>query len=298
MWVAAFIACGCTSGRKWVNQPFHRSTADRQVQLYDGRPDRDPSTPIGRVAKITEKRAASPEMGSEAETDDNNGPRPQVNLIGAAGGSVKRAHVPPPDGQLLGEFRNTFYDFPSESAFISLAGVDNQPAKSEGNQVSIMNANCQVIKTVPRGFYESLCVQGSGTLLNGATVSFARRDCNCAEICPRTSQNICFDVLDQNEFPWGRGALGKAITPLSTVAVDSDIIPLGTHIYIAEFDGVLRHPGGGLHSGCFVAEDRGMKVKGKHVDVFTGNPSTTLHLNSLVPSNQGVHVYVETTRCK
>jgi hypothetical protein len=162
----------------------------------------------------------------------------------------------------------------------------------------LMNRSCQPIKEVERGFFESLCVQGSGSLLSGTTVSFAKRDCSCAEVCPRTGQKICFDPLDPAVFPWGRGALGKAITPLASVAVDSEVIALGTPLYIAEYDGVERHPGGGRHNGCFIAEDRGMKVQGKHVDIFTGNPTVTMHLNALVPSNAGVHVYVDTARCR
>ena len=49
--------------------------------------------------------------------------------------------------------------------------------------------------------------------------------------------------------------------------------------------------------GCFVAEDRGVKVVGEHVDVFTGNPRITAHLNQLIPSNQGVHVYARVGHC-
>ena len=85
-------------------------------------------------------------------------------------------------------------------------------------------------------------MNASGTLATGSTVSFAKRDCECALSCPRTSQRICFDELDKSAFPWGRGALGKAITPLRSVAVDSSVIPLGTPLYIAEFDGVPRYP--------------------------------------------------------
>ncbi len=46
-----------------------------------------------------------------------------------------------------------------------------------------------------------------------------------------------------------------------------------------------------------VAEDRGLKVKGKHVDVFTWLPSITRVWNSRVPSNQGLHVFVGSKRC-
>ncbi len=275
-----FLLAACASGTNWVNEPINPSSA-QGVRLY--------AEPKGNGESVSSHVAVGPtaiggaQRGplGESELADAPGKRPVLSL-------ESKDALPtdaPPDARLLGVFRNTYYDFPAEADF-------------SGAPVAVMNSSCQALRKVPRGFYEALCVQGSGTLLTGSTVSFAKRDCSCAEVCPRTGQKICFDELDQKSFPWGRGALGKAITPLRTVAVDSNVIALGTHIYIAEFDGALRSPGGAPHDGCFVAEDRGMKVQGEHVDVFTGNPHVTAHLNSVVPSNRGVHVYVGTARCQ
>ncbi len=189
------------------------------------------------------------------------------------------------EGRVLGVFRNTYYDFPAER-------------DHEGPTVPLKNAKCERIADVPRSFFEAVCVQGSGTLGDGSTVSFAKRDCECAELCPRTSQRICFDRLDRSEFPWGRGATGAPITPLLTVAVDSAVIPLGTPIYIPEYDGLPRDPGQtSQHDGCFVAQDRGLKVKGQQVDVFTGHAAMTKLWNRLVPSNTGVRVVLDNPKC-
>ena len=190
-----------------------------------------------------------------------------------------------PGGKVLGTFRNTYYDFPSESDY-------------SGESVALKDPRCKTIKTVARSFYETVCVQGSGTLASGSTVSFAKRDCDCAELCPRTGQHICFDELDSKAFPWGRGATGHAITPLLTVAVDSELIPLDTPVYIPEFDGVPRDPSrSATHDGCFIAQDRGVRVKGEHVDVFTGHREITALWNGLVPSNRGVTVIVDSPHC-
>jgi len=186
-------------------------------------------------------------------------------------------------GTPLETYRNTYYDFPQET-----------PGDTETRQ--LFDSHCQPIRVVSRAFHDAVCVQGSGRMATGETVSFARRDCECASVCPRTDQKICFDVLDVKRFPWGRGATGRPITPLRTVAVDPDEIPLGTPLYIPAFHG-LRGPDGKAHDGCFVAEDRGLKVRGKHVDVFTGNPATTESWNRAVPSNQGVKVVVGASRC-
>jgi 3D (Asp-Asp-Asp) domain-containing protein len=188
-------------------------------------------------------------------------------------------------GRVLGTFRNTYYDFPSESDF-------------SGDTVALKNGSCKTIKDVARSFYEAVCVQGSGMLSSGSTVSFAKRDCACAPLCPRTEQHICFDQLDAKTYPWGRGATGRAITPLLSVAVDTDLVPLDTPIYIPEFDGIPRDASrSALHDGCFIAQDRGVRVKGEHVDVFTGQHELTTLWNTLVPSNRGVTIVLDSPRC-
>ena len=191
----------------------------------------------------------------------------------------------PDPTHVLGVFRNTYYDFPRESDYA-------------GPTLTLMSGACHPIATVPRAFYDALCVQGSGTLRKGKTVSFARRDCDCAEVCPRTGHRICFDALDASRFPWGRGAAGRAITPLVTVAADTRVLPLGTPIYVPEFDGVARDDAGATHDGCFVVEDRGVRIVGQHIDVFTGDESSTARLNRVVPSNKGVTVVVDEPRCE
>ena len=105
-----------------------------------------------------------------------------------------------------------------------------------------MNSKCEPIAKVPRGFFEAVCVQGSGALAHGTTVSFAKRDCACADVCPRTNQRICFEALDKTAYPWGRGAAGVAITPLRSVAADTRVLAMGTVLYIPELDGISRGP--------------------------------------------------------
>lgn len=179
-------------------------------------------------------------------------------------------------------YRNTYYDFPSD------AGGDTK--------ASVFDASCAPIAAVSQAFHDKVCLQGSGRLKTGETISFAKRDCACASVCPKSNQKICFEKLDPKRFPSGRGALGQPVTPLQTVAVDDSVIPLGSTLYIPEFEGLAK-PGGGRHDGCFLAEDRGSKVGGAHVDIFTGDPSTTAAWNQLVPSNIGVHVEVDAPQC-
>ena len=233
----------------------------------------EPSGVAGPVSERPNANAArfrTRVIGGEEESPDHRNARTRAEEL---------------RGKVLGTFRNTYYDFPVEADF-------------QGDAVPIHDARCAVIAEVPRGFHDAVCVQGSGILRGGRTVSFAKRDCECAEMCPKTGQKICFEALDTQKYPWGRGALGTGITPLLTVAVDDSIIPMGTGIYIPEYDGVPTDPSrGGLHDGCFVAQDRGLRVKGQHVDIFTGQSAITALWNRLVPSNRGVTVVVDSPRC-
>ncbi len=168
-----------------------------------------------------------------------------------------------------------------------------------GNKVPLYDGSCRVIADVKQDFHDALCVQGSGSLEGGTVVSFAKRGCSCAQVCPRSGQQICFEALENSRFPWGRGAAGKPITPLLTVAVDTDVIPLETSIYIPEFEGLPRDAEGtSMHDGCFIAQDRGFKVRGEHIDVFTGEPALTRLWNRLMPSNRGVTVVLESPKCE
>ena len=252
------LACaGWGSGTKWVQQPLDDERPSAGIPAGELE-----GSPVGAGA-----RATSRTLGTGPRTSDRSG-------VDRTGGG----------GHVLGTFRNTYYDFPAE-------------ADHTGAAVSLMNASCQPIAKVPRGFYEAVCVQGSGSLKAGGTVSFSKRDCACAEVCPRTGQRICFDALDKAAFPWGRGAAGTAIKPLRTIAADTAVLPMGTVVYIPELDGAPRGETGETLDGCFVVEDRGMKVKGEHVDIFTGQPAQTAMLNERVPSNQGVTVVVDAPHC-
>lgn len=261
--VAGLTLAACaTRGSTWINQPL-TETDEGEASHFEPPPERRarPSAERYRVRVIGGEE--EPEVAREQRID---GERLQ--------------------GRVLGIFRNTYYDFPSEGEY-------------SGDEVTLFDSRCEPIKAVNKGFHDRVCVQGSGLLSTGTPISFARRDCECAARCPKTDQRICFDALDKLEYPWGRGALGKPITPLLTVAVDDSVIPMQEPIYIPEYDGLPRDPEErSFHDGCFIAQDRGMRVKGRHVDIFTGHSSITLLYNRLVPSNQGVTVVLDSPRCQ
>lgn len=192
--------------------------------------------------------------------------------------AVLRAFDPPDDAV----FSNTYYDFPVEQG-----GVADTP---------LYTSSCQMISMVPASFHDRLCVQGSGRLASGDTVSFSGRDCACAAVCPRTGQRICYESLDRERFPCGRGSTGRAISPLRTVAVDPTVVPMGALLYIPELKGFPMGDGT-AHDGCFVAEDRGLKIKGHRIDIFAGDEGTRRLWDVSYPSHRGVHVYNGSSRC-
>jgi 3D (Asp-Asp-Asp) domain-containing protein len=263
----ALVACGpgLGSGSDWVHQPLVPDEGRHEPS--GGNPSR---------AREGGARLESRSIGQRPPPQDDNG-GPGGGLSQAGGDRTGGG------GKVLGTFRNTYYDFPREK-------------DHSGEAISLMDATCKPIAQVPRSFYEAVCVQGSGALAKGGTVSFAKRDCACAEVCPRTGQRICFDALDPQRFPFGRGATGNPITPFRTIAADTSVLPMGTVVYIPELDGAPRESGDPI-DGCFVVEDRGMKVKGEHVDIFTGSRSATKLMDERVPSNQGVTVVVSAPRC-
>lgn len=189
----------------------------------------------------------------------------------------------PVTGRSLGVFHNTYYSFPNEAEY-------------DGAKTTIFDATCKPIAEVPKAFHDKLCVQGSGRLASNRTVSFAKRNCECAALCPRSGQKICYEALDPAAFPWGRGATGKAITPFRTIAVDSKVIALGTPVFIPAYTSQPM-PDGSVHDGCFLAEDRGLKVVGHRVDVFTGGEAATHDWNQRVPTAQGVEIFMGHPRC-
>lgn len=185
----------------------------------------------------------------------------------------------------LGEAVNTYYYFPNEADF------------EDNTSIPLMGADCKPIAIVRQSFYNALCIQGSGKLTDGDTASFHNR-CACGEVCPLTKHRLCFDRLSAKDFRWGRGGMQKPVTPLSTIAADTSLIPYDTVVYIPEFNGLPRGKFGKKpHDGCFRVEDTGLWITGHHIDLFTGNKETMELWEKLVPSKSGVHVYLNSPEC-
>ena len=64
-------------------------------------------------------------------------------------------------------------------------------------------------------------------------------------------------------------SLGCKVVPMRTIAVDKNVIPRRTKLYIKETVG-LPMPDGSRHDGYWYATDVGGAIKGNKIDLFTG----------------------------
>jgi len=87
-------------------------------------------------------------------------------------------------------------------------------------------------------------------------------------------------------------SLGCKVVAMRTVAVDRNVIPRRTVLFIKETVG-LPMPDGGVHDGYWYASDVGGAIKGEKIDLFTGNgassmaPLRNLNLTKLSVSKAG-----------
>jgi 3D (Asp-Asp-Asp) domain-containing protein len=84
------------------------------------------------------------------------------------------------------------------------------------------------------------------------------------------------------------GVKDMPLVPFVSVAVDPNVIPIGTHLYISELDGVVL-PGGATHDGCAIAMDVGSKIRGQKIDWFVLAKD---HYKALDPRLKLTHVTV------
>lgn len=78
--------------------------------------------------------------------------------------------------------------------------------------------------------------------------------------------------------PFGDGVRNFILSPYRTVAVDPDVIPYGTVIYIESARGLpFTLPDGSrrIHDGYFFAGDTGGLIHGNHIDVYIGIDSSS-----------------------
>jgi 3D (Asp-Asp-Asp) domain-containing protein len=127
------------------------------------------------------------------------------------------------------------------------------------DQVDIYTPEGYLLGTFTEEFVDALRLEGSGLLSDGRVINYAGR-------C-RFGVGTCFEQLDPELHPYGRGAGRRPLVPFRSVAVDPKLIAIGEPLYIPEIDGMLL-PDGTIHDGCVRADDTGGGIKRKKMDFF------------------------------
>jgi len=144
------------------------------------------------------------------------------------------------------------------------------------------------LAAVPERFAWHLRMEGSGLLQDGRVL-------NTAGKC-RYGYGTCFETLDVQRHPYGRGAGQRPLVPFKSVAVDPRVIPIGEPLYIPEFDG-MRLPDGSLHDGCVRADDTGGGIKQRKMDFFVVTYGNFRFLLSELWGQIWITPHIETPRC-
>ena len=102
------------------------------------------------------------------------------------------------------------------------------------------------------------------------TVDCSKFFSSLSETTLEKMSRILFKRVDS---PYGDGTDGFILLPYRSIAVDQNLIPLGTVIYIPSARGVeIELPSGEIvkHDGYFFAADIGSAINGNKIDTFIG----------------------------
>jgi len=84
---------------------------------------------------------------------------------------------------------------------------------------------------------------------------------------------------------YGDGVKGYKLVPYKSIAVDPSVIKIGSIVFIPAMVNVAI-PGDTIkHDGYFYAVDIGSAIKDNHIDIFTGNNTTSV-LNTIITSDK------------
>jgi 3D (Asp-Asp-Asp) domain-containing protein len=139
-----------------------------------------------------------------------------------------------------------------------------------------------------RSFVKELKMEGSGWLADGRVVNYAGR-------C-RYGVGTCFEVMNPETHPFGRGAHRRPLVPFRSVAVDRRLIPIGDTLYVPEFDG-MPLPDGGFHDGCLRADDTGGAIKKRLIDFFVADMENFMWVNQHMWFDRYFTPHIEDPRC-
>jgi hypothetical protein len=140
----------------------------------------------------------------------------------------------------------------------------------------------------PRRFYRSLVLEGSGILNDGRVLNYAGR-------C-KYGRGVCFEVLDPERYPVGRGAGRRPLIPFKSVAVDPRLVSIGEPLFVPELAGLVL-PDGTVHDGCVRADDTGGNIKRRKMDFFVVERENFHNFRAQLAGNTRITPHIAAPQC-
>ena len=146
-------------------------------------------------------------------------------------------------------------------------------------------------------FAWALRLEGSGLMADGRVINYAGKCGYGYATASSAGSATCFEQLDVDQFPFGRGAGLRPLIPFKSVAIDPRLVPLGEPLYIPEFDGLVL-PDGSIHDGCVRADDTGGGIKKRKMDFFVVTYGNFRFLLEQLQNVTWITPHVEAPRCE
>jgi hypothetical protein len=192
-------------------------------------------------------------------------------------------------------FALRFYWLALEGDYRDPARAGNVPRSGRGTKVpenswvELYTREGYFFARVPETFAFALRLEGSGLMMDGRVVNY-RGEC-------QFGYGTCYEQLDIDVHPFGRGAGWRPLIPFKSVAVDPRVIKIGEPLYIPEFDG-LQLPDGSIHDGCVRADDTGGGIKGRKMDFFVVTYGNFRFLLDQLLGVSWMTPHIEAPRCE
>lgn len=195
--------------------------------------------------------------------------------------------------------------------------------------IPIKDDTGKLIANVDPYFFCHLALEGTGKLNNGRVVNVTGQYITAPSIVREQLLPVAKKLFGNNykyggvnaegssymsfrllgpEYPWGVGVNNLPLELFKTLAADigtgprseplykrhGGLIPVGSDVYILEFDGMLMPDGSGPHNGWFHVSDTGSAIYGSHLDVFVG---TKAYMNQIKMRNV-LHIWFKDSESK
>lgn len=146
-------------------------------------------------------------------------------------------------------------------------------------------------------FAWALRLEGSALMADGRVFNYAGKCDYGYATATSNGKATCFEQLDVDQFPFGRGAGMRPLIPFKSVAIDPRLVPIGEPIYVPEFDGLVL-PDGSIHDGCVRADDTGGGIKKRKMDFFVVTYGNFRFLLEQLQNVTWITPQIEAPRCE